>query len=107
MVLNDEIRNAMIDIYMTKSEKALNSAIALSELNDYDGAANRAYYSIFQSEYALLLSKGILRNSHKHTHNAIAEEFVKSGELPIDTHMRIQIVQGIRSTGDYSGTDIG
>jgi len=102
--LSIEDKAIMIDNFMTKAEKALKTAILLSE-DDYDGAANRAYYSVFQCENALLLTKGILSKTHKHTHNSISEEFVKSGKLPFDTHKRIQIVQGIRSTGDYSGTE--
>jgi|GEM_PF-142987 len=103
--LSNEDRNEMIKICVGKSEKALNSAILLSESNDFDGAANRAYYSIFQSENALLLTKGILGNSHKHVHNVIAKEFVRLGELPIDTFKKIQSVQVARTKGDYSGTE--
>jgi len=106
MVLNNDNKKIMIDIYMKKSEKAFEAAVALSKMDDqYDAAANRAYYSIFQSENALLLTKGILGNSHKHVHNAISKEFVQSGELSSDTFKKIYKVLGIRVTGDYSGTE--
>ena len=46
----DENRKIMIDIYMNKSEKAFEASVALSKMNDqFDAAANRAYYSLFQS----------------------------------------------------------
>ena len=104
MTLNNEDKTIMIDNYVTKAEKSHKTAILLSE-DDYDGAANRAYYSIFQCENALLLTKGILGKTHKHTHISISEVFVKSGELSIDAYKRIQRVQSIRDKGDYSGIE--
>jgi len=104
MILNNEDRNNMIEIYAKKSKTSLESAILLLSADDYDGAANRAYYSIFQSEKALLLTKEIIGNRHTHIHRNISKEFIKTGELPDDTYISIQAAQGIRIAGDYSGT---
>ena len=105
MALIDDDRNIMIDLYMEKAVKALNSAILLSETNDYDGAANRAYYSVFQSGSALLLTKDILRYSHKHVRKSILEEFEKSGKLPIDINSKIKKLETMRTISDYSKTE--
>lgn len=102
MTLQIEDRLTMITICMDKAEKALKTALSNAEIYDYDGAANRAYYSIFYCENALLLTKGIQGASHKNVHNAIAKEFIKSGDLPDDTYKKILFVQKIRNTGDYS-----
>jgi uncharacterized protein (UPF0332 family) len=104
MTLNDEDKNIMIKVHMEKAEKALKTAVLISETDDYDGAANRAYYSIFHAENALLLTKDISGNSHKHVHNSISKEFVKPGALPDDMNRRIKEVERIRATGDYSKT---
>jgi uncharacterized protein (UPF0332 family) len=104
MTLSIEDRNSLIKNYIKKSETALESAVLLLKAGDYDGAANRAYYSIFQSEKALLLTKEIIGDKHTHVHRNISKEFVKTGELPVDTYQMIQKAQGIRVDGDYSGT---
>ncbi|MCL1940839.1 MAG: HEPN domain-containing protein [Synergistaceae bacterium] len=102
MTLSDEDRDVMIKICMEKSEEAFEEAVILSEKDRYNGAANRAYYSIFQAENALLLTKKIFGNTHKHVHNSISNEFVKSGELPDDIYKRIKEIERIRAIGDYS-----
>lgn len=104
ITLSDKDREEMIKHYMEKSEKALKDAILLLGTDSYDAAANRAYYSMFQSEKALLLTKGILGDSHKHVHRSISKEFVKTGQLPDDIYKKIDKVQSIRTIGDYSGT---
>ena len=104
MTLNNEDRNVMIKICMEKAEKAFKASVLLSEIDDYDGAADRAYYAIFHAENALLLTRDISGNSHKHVHNSISKEFVKLGELPDDMNRKIKEVERIRATGDYSKT---
>lgn len=47
MTLTGEARNEMIKHHISKSERALESALLLSEQGDCNGAANRAYYCIF------------------------------------------------------------
>ena len=105
MTLSDEDRDEMIKHHMEKSEKAFKTAVLLSGTDDYDAAANRAYYSIFRAEKALLLTKGILGDRHKHVHNAISEEFVKLGILSEDTNKKIKLAEKIRYIGDYSDTE--
>ena len=100
--LSNEDRNNMIDIYFEKAVTSLSSAILLFELNDYNGAANRAYYSVFQAASALLLTKNIERYSHKHVHRAIFEEFAESGKIPRDFDITIKKIEAMRTTGDYS-----
>ena len=102
MTLKDYDRNEMIKLHMEKAEKNLKSAVLLSETDDYDSAANRAYYSVFHAESALLLTKGILGDSHKHVHNSISKEFVISKELSVDIFRTITKVQSLRNIGDYS-----
>ncbi|MFC3853617.1 HEPN domain-containing protein [Salinispirillum marinum] len=43
---------------MLKADTACSSARALLELGDVDGAANRAYYAIFDASRAALLASG-------------------------------------------------
>lgn len=107
MIINREDREQMIEIYVDKSIKAFRSCLLLcnSSEPDYEGATNRAYYSMFLTEKALLLTKGIFGDSHKHTHMSISKEFVREGELPQDTYQRVKVVEESRRIADYSGTN--
>ena len=44
---------------MEKADRALTSARALLEMNDGDGACNRAYYAMFDAAHAALLAIAI------------------------------------------------
>lgn len=101
MTLMDKDRREMIRHYITKAENALKISLMSFDV-DCDAAANRAYYSVFNAEKALLLTKGIFGDSHRHVHNSVAKEFVKSGLLSPDTSKKIELVQNIRNTADYS-----
>lgn len=101
MTLNNSDRREMINHYIAKAEKAYKMSVMSSDI-DYDTAANRAYYSIFNAEKALLLTKGIFGDSHKHVHNSLSKAFVKEGILSSDTSKKIELVQNIRNTADYS-----
>lgn len=46
------------DALMSKAFRACASARALFELNDVDGACNRAYYAMFDAARAALLASG-------------------------------------------------
>ena len=47
------------DVLMAKADKASSSARALLDLGDVDGAANRAYYAMFDAARAALLASGV------------------------------------------------
>jgi uncharacterized protein (UPF0332 family) len=102
MTPDDKDYSDMIRIHLEKSEKAIDSSKILMEHGDYDGAANRAYYSLFHAEKALLRTKGIPGDTHKHVHLSVAKEFIKTGELPKDTSRKIEALEGARHLADYS-----
>ena len=104
MTLETENRLALIRVHIEKAEEAYEDAAHLFESRrSYNGAANRAYYAMFHAEKALLLTCGILGDSHKHVHTQLSKEFVKEGKLSNDTGRTIDYVQKIRNIADYSG----
>jgi len=104
LTLENENRIALIQIHLEKAEEAYDDAVYLFETRrSYNGAANRAYYAMFHAEKALLLTCGILGDSHKHVHTQLSKEFVKEGKLSNDTGRKIDYVQKIRNIADYSG----
>ena len=104
MTLKIEDRIDMIHVHLGKAEIAYDDAIFLLDIRkSCDGAANRAYYAVFHAEKALLLTRGIFGEKHKHVHTQLSNQFVKKGEFPRDTGGQIDYVQGIRHIADYSG----
>ena len=104
MTLKNKDRIDMIHVHISKAEIAYDDATFLLEMRkSCDGAANRAYYAVFNAEKALLLTRGIYGEKHKHVHTQLSNQFVKKGEFPRDTGGQIDYVHGIRRIADYSG----
>lgn len=55
----DEKRKDLCRYRLEKAETCLSSARILVQLNDYCGAANRSYYSIFHCIRSLLALEGV------------------------------------------------
>ena len=106
MMLEDKDLIEMIRINLEKAEEAYEDAILLLKPREsrrgYNGVANRAYYAMLHAEKALLLTRGILGEKHKHVHTQLSNQFVKEGKLPSDTARNIDYVQEIRHVADYS-----
>ena len=62
------------DALMAKAAQASASARALLELGDADGAANRAYYAMFDAARAALLARGALPETGR-THRGLIGTF--------------------------------
>ena len=96
----------MMHVHLEKAEEAYEDAVLLYESRrSCNGAANRAYYAMFHAEKALLLTRGILGDSHKHVHSQLSNQFVREGKLPDDTGRNIRLVENIRYIADYSGQE--
>jgi len=67
----------------------------------YVDAASKAYYVIFHTAQALLLSVGKSYSSHRATAAAFAEVFVKTCEFPKEYHRRLTRAFDFRMGADY------
>lgn len=85
-------------------ERARLSAKAAANLLR-DGFANfpasRAYYSMFYTAQALLLSKGLSFSSHSAVIAAYGKEFAKTKLLNPEFHRLLMDAQDKRNLGDY------
>jgi uncharacterized protein (UPF0332 family) len=91
---------------MDKAEKALVSARLLLDAGDSDGAANRAYYAMFDAASAALSWTGVVAVlDHHKTHSGLIGNFglhlVRTGLLPAELGRTLNRVQELRLTGDY------
>ena len=74
------------DALMSKAVRACASARALFDLNDVDGACNRAYYAMFDAARATLLASGApvepdIGRTHSGLITAFSQHLVKNGPI--------------------------
>lgn len=90
--------------YFDKALTAVASARRDLASEDYDGAANRAYYAAFYLAIALLESVG--EENPGKTHSTLlrrfSERFVRTGEAPADLGRALTAVYNLRSKADYT-----
>lgn len=90
-----------IDSLIERSKKYLKSAEILLEAGDYESSVSRAYYAMFFSAQAMLLTKELSFSSHKSVISAFGEHFVKPGIVPNEMGRELHRAFEKRQIGDY------
>jgi uncharacterized protein (UPF0332 family) len=89
---------------MAKAIQAAASAKVLLDACDADGAANRAYYAMFDAARAALLASGHdVGKTHKGVLNAFSDRLVKNGPLPKELGRLLKRAETFRYVADYEG----
>jgi len=96
---------------MAKAERACTSARALLDLNDPDGACNRAYYAMFDAARAALMVSGApvpptVGKTHSGLLAAFSLHLIKDGPLPKDLGRLLKRAEETRLVADYRGDSI-
>lgn len=96
---------------MTKADTACASAKALLALNDVDGAANRAYYAMFDAARAALLAAGApidpnIVRTHSGLIGAFGNFLVKEGPISKTVGRLLNRAHEIRQIADYNGSSV-
>lgn len=96
---------------MSKAVRACRSARALLELDDVDGACNRAYYAIFDAaRAALLVSRAPVEPEISRTHSGLIAAFgrhlVKNGPVSKDLGRLLKRAEEIRIVADYRSDSV-
>ncbi len=91
------------DDLMAKAAQAADSARALFERGDADGACNRAYYAMFDAARAALLAAGHdVGKTHRGVLNAFNDRLVKDGPMPKEAGRLLKHAEAFRYVADYS-----
>jgi uncharacterized protein (UPF0332 family) len=94
---------------MAKAARACESARALPDLDDPDGACNRAYYAMFDAARAALMASGVSPDVAK-SHSGLIATFglhlVKTGRVPVELGKAFNRAGEIRLEADYKGDPI-
>ena len=96
---------------MTKARIACESARALLERQDSDGACNRAYYAMFDAARAALMATNAeiplnIGKTHSGVLTAFSQHQVKNGPVPRDIGRLLKQAEELRLVADYSGDSI-
>ena len=99
------------DALMSKAVRACASARVLFDLNDVDGACNRAYYAMFDSaRAALLVSNAPVPPNIGKTHGgliaAFSQHLVKNGPISKEIGRLLKCAEEIRLVADYQGDSV-
>lgn len=87
---------------LEKAKRSQKVAAKLYKDGDMDFAASRAYYSLFYTAEALLLTRDMSFSSHSAVITAFGKEFAKTGVLNSKFHHYLMESQDRRNIGDYS-----
>lgn len=96
---------------MSKAAIASSSARSLLELGDVDGAADRAYYAMFNAARSVLLAMGsVVAPDVGRTHGGLISAFgrhmVKNGPVSKDAGRLLNRAHEIRLVADYNGGSV-
>lgn len=69
---------------LERAKKYLKSSETLLKEGDYESSVSRAYYAMFYSAEAALLTKNLSFSSHKGAISAFGEHFIKTNILTKD-----------------------
>ncbi|HHT9125034.1 MAG TPA: HEPN domain-containing protein [Candidatus Brocadiia bacterium] len=91
----------VIKMTLLKAREKLKTAQIDFDNQRYDDSVSRAYYAVFHSISAVLLSKGLHFSSHGQTVGAFTREFIKTKEFPALFAKVIEKLFNERQTSDY------
>jgi uncharacterized protein (UPF0332 family) len=84
-----------------KADRALAAASEHIEAGDYDFAVSRAYYAVFYSLEAALLTRGLVFPKHSGVIAGFNQHFVRAGVFPREFSKMIASLFRERQIGDY------
>ena len=87
-----------------RARRYLQSAEILLKEGDFESCVSRAYYAMFYSAEALLLTKGLSFSSHRGVISAFGKHFVRTGIFSKDMSKEFHRAFEKRQLGDYEYT---
>jgi uncharacterized protein (UPF0332 family) len=94
-------RVAEASAWLRRSRETLEAARILAREGFRPEAISRAYYAMFYSARALLMSRGIVQHKHSAVLAVIGREFVRSGLIDQSLHRALLDAFRDRQASDY------
>lgn len=95
------MNDAEVKDLIEKAHQSLEAAKLLFDEGFIDFSASRAYYSMFYTVEALLLSQNLTFSKHSAVISAFGKNFVKTGIFDVRFHRYIMDAFDLRNKGDY------
>lgn len=104
MSLKDQERDALIRLYLAKSDETLEDARFNRGLERWNATANRLYYALFHAITALFVSDGIPVHSHNGMKVLFGKEYVLTGLATEEEGKLLSQMETMRERADYDAT---
>ena len=102
MALNDEERKAMVGLEIEKADRFLKQAGMMTDMEQWDIAANRYYYACFHAVQALFIHNGLSSRRHKGMLTQFGLHFVKTRIIEDRYGAFLTRMEQLREKGDYN-----
>jgi uncharacterized protein (UPF0332 family) len=102
----EETLSEQLKRMLQKADRTFKAAKDLLEMDYFESASSRAYYSVFYLLEAVLLVKGLCFSKHSAVIAAFSKYFIKEGIFPKDFAKKIRALRKDREIGDYGYYDI-
>ena len=93
-----------IQSLIERAAKYVRSADILLNEGDYESCVSRAYYAMFYTAEAALLTKGLTFSSHKGVISAFGKHLIQTGEMPKEMSRELHRAFEKRQLSDYEFT---
>ena len=93
-----------IQSLIERAAKYVRSADILLNEGDYESCVSRAYYAMFFTAEAALLTKGLTFSSHKGVISAFGKHLIQTGEMPKEMSRELHRAFEKRQLSDYEFT---
>ena len=97
----DKEIQSLINGYLDKADEKLKVAKSLLKMNDYEDTVSRAYYAVFHSAQAVLLTEGLNARTHQGLINLLGLHFIKTGKLDKKFGRFLAELKDDRERSDY------
>lgn len=102
MSLSDNDRRIMVKLQMEKANRFLNQARMVSDMQQWDLAANRYYYACFHAVQALFIHNGLASKTHSSMLSQFGLHFIKTGIIEDRLGGFLTRMEQLREKGDYN-----
>ena len=98
----DEKIHELVKVRLEKADEDIDTACELLTLKRYRAAVNRAYYALFSTTTALLLTKKLDRAKHSGVEAALNQYFIKTGIIEVEYGRIFDYARKKREESDYT-----
>lgn len=101
MSLDEQSRNTLVALYWNKSVNTFDELDNAIQIEKWNMAANRMYYSLFHAVTALLVKDGHKVSSHRGVKGALGLHYVTTGLIDVEEARIFAQLATLREKADY------